>query len=348
MSGRTATLLVFLATATWTGIVPADLRFLTGNCRHSFNSLRDFIPPALLLALACDQPEEPAPEPKPTPRLSEAQIEEARKVVDVEGVPPLFPEGRQHPANPISLNAYFERFGTSQLIDGETRTARPDLLESLEQELVGKQVTWDGYVDRVRPLPSGRATLVITPAPEKPGLDVAMVKFPAGDTEELLSYAKGDRVRVVWRESWGSLYHSQVRIAHLDLVLLDRAKLIGRRGDRVEVIPLDQVSLVQKRVGTRPATAPEMVIGSAAGFAAAFAAGAIKAIADPTVEGSSAVIDDGLVAGVLIGAPLGALAAYLRSRARPLYEDIGFGDAQPVVVPTRTGGVGFGISLPSR
>ena len=86
----------------------------------------------------------------------------------------------------------------------------------------------------------------------------------------------------------------------------------------------------------------------AAGFAAGFAVGAIKAIADPTVEGASAVIDDGLVAGVLIGAPLGALAAYLNSRARGVYEDIGFGNAYPVVMPTRTGGVGFGVSLPSR
>ena len=72
------------------------------------------------------------------------------------------------------------------------------------------------------------------------------------------------------------------------------------------------------------------------------------AIADPTVEGASAVIDDGLVAGVLVGAPLGALGALLNSLARPLYEDVGFGGARPVVLPTETGGVGFGVSLPSR
>jgi len=180
------------------------------------------------------------------------------------------------------------------------------------------------------------ATFAFLPAPSRAEAQAA----PAVQT--------GDRVRVVWRESWESLYSSQVRISHLDLVSLDQTQLVARRGDRLQIIPLSQVGKLEKRVGTRGATAPEMVIGSAAGFAAAFAGGALKAIIDPTVAGASAVIDDGLAAGVLIGAPLGALAAYLNSRARPIYDEIGFDDAYPVIVPTETGGVGFGLRLPSR
>lgn len=158
----------------------------------------------------------------------------------------------------------------------------------------------------------------------------------------------GDRIRVMWREGVASPYHNYLRSEHLDLVLIDETRLVGRDGDRVRVIPLNQVAHLDKRVRTRPATAPEIVIGSAMGFAAAFTLGALKSIVDPSVEGSSTIVNDGVRTGVLVGAPLGAVAAYLNAMARPLYEEIGIGAQRPVVLPTTNGAVHFGISVPSR
>ena len=157
----------------------------------------------------------------------------------------------------------------------------------------------------------------------------------------------GDRIRVTWREGVASPYHSYLRSIHLDLVLIDESRLVGRDGDRVRVIPLNQVTSLQKRLRTRPASAPEVVIGSAMGFAAAFTFGALKSIVDPSVEGSSAIINDGVMAGVVIGAPLGAVAAYLNAMARPLYEEIGLGAQTSIVLPTASGTVHFGISIPN-
>lgn len=158
----------------------------------------------------------------------------------------------------------------------------------------------------------------------------------------------GDRIRVMWREGVTSPFHSYLRSDHLDLVLIDRTRLIGRDGERVRVIPLSQVASVQRRVRTRPATAPEIVIGSAVGFAAGFTLGALKSIVDPSVEGSSVIINDGVMAGALIGAPLGAVAAFLNSKARPLYEEIGLGDRHPVILPTTSGTVHVGITVPAK
>ena len=74
---------------------------------------------------------------------------------------------------------------------------RPEAVAKVKQELVGKQVTWDGYVRRVETAPSGRLILVLQVDPGGASLNTAMVKFSPTWKDELLGYRKGQRVRVV-------------------------------------------------------------------------------------------------------------------------------------------------------
>ena len=162
---------------------------------------------ALLLAagvlwwqLGCGSEQEPQAASAPSaavPVPAEPPVAGLPPDVDVVGLPPLFPEGLEHEANPISFADYSARFGAAVAIDPQTRRIREDVEETLERELVGRQVTWEGYVDRIRALPSGRVTLVLAAKPENSGLDKAMIKFAGGESEGILDFTRGDRVRVV-------------------------------------------------------------------------------------------------------------------------------------------------------
>ena len=146
-------------------------------------------------ALLWHQEEEPlevssamAPAPKPPPEPAPQ---------DVAGLPPLIMAGEEFPKSDISISQYFERFGGAAVVDVETKKLREDVVAKLQEELVGKQVTWDGYVQRVEDAPSGRVTLVLALKAQQTGLDSAMIRFPASSRDLLHAYQKGDHVRVV-------------------------------------------------------------------------------------------------------------------------------------------------------
>ncbi len=110
---------------------------------------------------------------------------------------PLF-RGDEDPSDSaISLREYFQRFGAVAMIDPETKRVREEIAAQIREELVGKQVTWDGYVQRVEDMPSGRVMLVLGANRAQAGIEAAMVKFSPEWREELYTYQQGDAVRVV-------------------------------------------------------------------------------------------------------------------------------------------------------
>jgi len=147
--------------------------------------------------------------------------------------------------------------------------------------------------------------------PAAPGLLGAQARGPL---------RPGDEIRVSWYDGgWGTQVgaYSAVRSQTLDFVALDQSQLVGTSRERLYIIQTSSLRDVRRRIGTKPAAAPAMVAGSAAGFAAAFVIGALS-----SRDGGDAV-NAGLSAGVLIGAPVGALVAWMSSRSRPIYEDVG-------------------------
>ena len=116
---------------------------------------------------------------------------------DVPGLPALYVEGREYEKNDMPFSDYFATFSPEVMIDPETKKMRPESAAKIKQELVGKQVTWDGYVRRVETAPSGRLVLVLQVAPGDATLRTAMVKFSPIWKNELLGYQKGEHVRVV-------------------------------------------------------------------------------------------------------------------------------------------------------
>jgi hypothetical protein len=116
---------------------------------------------------------------------------------DVPGLPALYIEGREYEKNDITLSEYFAEFNTEAVIDPETKKMRPESAAKIKQELIGKQMTWDGYVRRVETAPSGRLVLVLQQDLGASTLKTAMVKFSPIWKNELLGYEKGEHVRVV-------------------------------------------------------------------------------------------------------------------------------------------------------
>ncbi len=138
-------------------------------------------------------------EPTEAPAVAERDSAQTPTEVtrDVPGLPALYIEGREYEKNDITLSEYFAEFNTEAVIDPETKKIRPESAAKIKQELVGKQMTWDGYVRRVENAPSGRLILVLQLAPGGSTLKTAMVKFSPIWKEELLGYQKGEHVRVV-------------------------------------------------------------------------------------------------------------------------------------------------------
>jgi hypothetical protein len=128
----------------------------------------------------------------------------------------------------------------------------------------------------------------------------------------------GETIVVTWRDRAliGATHLSSTR--RVTVVGADSSGLIGRFDGRTYLIERSSVVRMRRRIGTRPATAPEMVAGSAIGFAAGFLVGAMGATEDR--------VDLGLSTGVLLGAPVGALVAWAASRRRGIYEDVPFPD----------------------
>jgi hypothetical protein len=139
----------------------------------------------------------PAEAPAPavvTRAPAQTQPEELR---DVPGLPALYIEGREYEKNDMPLSNYFAEFSPEVVIDPETKKIRPEAAARIRQELVGKQMTWDGYVRKVETAPSGRLVLVLQLEPGDVTARTAMIKFSPVWKDELLSYRTGEHVRVV-------------------------------------------------------------------------------------------------------------------------------------------------------
>ena len=127
----------------------------------------------------------------------------------------------------------------------------------------------------------------------------------------------GEQLRVFWleRSSAGSGFPI-VQHATVEFVGIDQGHFLGKYRRGLYVIDTDAIRSVQRRIGTKPASAPAMVAGSAGGFVAAFLAAAL------TSRSGGDAVNAGLSAGVLVGAPLGALVAWIASRSRGIYEQV--------------------------
>ncbi len=88
------------------------------------------------------------------------------------------------------------------------------------------------------------------------------------------------------------------------------------------------------------------IIGSEVGSAVGVVAGLLKSQIDRTSADHDA-IDSGLVAGIL-GAQSGALVAYINSRSRGIYEDVGLGNLAPGLVMRPSGRVGLSLTIGGR
>jgi hypothetical protein len=128
----------------------------------------------------------------------------------------------------------------------------------------------------------------------------------------------GETVVVTWRDPAIIGVANPPSSRRVVVVGADDTRLIGRFDGRTYIIERGTVVRVRRRIGTRPATAPEMVAGSSIGFATGFLVGALGATDDR--------VDSGLSTGVLLGAPVGALVAWAASRSRGIYEDVPFPD----------------------
>ncbi|MDH3270304.1 MAG: hypothetical protein OEN56_03165 [Gemmatimonadota bacterium] len=152
-------------------------------------------------------------------------------------------------------------------------------------------------------------------------LAVLLASTPQTIAAQATGLAPGDEVRVRWEYAGRPSYaFGYTRSAIARVVDVSPSHLTLRRGNRDFVVPVRGVQTLERRVGTRPASAPRMVIGSGLGFLGGVAIGVLRAEADPTIESSG---DFGLSMGVLIGAPVGALIAYVTSRERGIYEPVG-------------------------
>ncbi|HIF91876.1 MAG TPA: hypothetical protein EYQ60_01920 [Myxococcales bacterium] len=102
-----------------------------------------------------------------------------------------------HPENDISFEAYFARFGGAAAVDLKSKKIREGMEAEIRDEMVGTQVTWNGYVDRIAEASSGEVTLVLNMTDGPAGLDTAMIRFSAALHDQLHGYEKGHHVRVV-------------------------------------------------------------------------------------------------------------------------------------------------------
>jgi len=144
-----------------------------------------------------DAPKHAAPAEPASASTTNAPQTPAPPKPDVAGLPALITPGKDYPVSDVTIDEYFEVYSATNALDMETRKIRADLLAKVQEELVGKQVTWDGYVQRVENAPSGRVTLVLALNPGPPKLEVAMIRYSAGLSKELHAYQIGDHVRTV-------------------------------------------------------------------------------------------------------------------------------------------------------
>lgn len=154
----------------------------------------------------------------------------------------------------------------------------------------------------------------------------------------------GEEVRIRWE--YGSAYgylggYWQTAVG--EVVDANPTHIMLRRGERFFTVPLSSVVTLERRVGTKPASAPRMVVGSGLGFLGAMAFGILQGQADPTIESP---VDYGLSMGVLVGAPVGALVAWATSRERGIYERVGLRQLVSGWTIGADGRVGLTVQVP--
>lgn len=144
------------------------------------------------LWLPVDQSREPSSPfvQNPTPTLNLVPANTSLRPVSL-------PPGEIHPENDISIQGYFARFGGIATVDLKTKKIREGVAAEISEEMVGTQVTWNGYVDRIADASSGEVTLILKMTEGPAGLDIALVRFPAALHDQLHAYEKGHHVRVV-------------------------------------------------------------------------------------------------------------------------------------------------------
>jgi len=137
---------------------------------------------------------------------------------------------------------------------------------------------------------------------------------PRAAVAQVAPLAAGETVLVSWRDPVVVGAINPFHVRRITVVRADDSQIVARVDGRTRVIDGRTITRIRRRIGTRPATAPEMVAGSAIGFGTGFLLGAMSASTDR--------VDAGLSTGVLLGAPAGALIAWLASRSRGIYEDV--------------------------
>ncbi|MDE0885428.1 MAG: hypothetical protein OSB70_07845 [Myxococcota bacterium] len=121
-------------------------------------------------------------------------------IVQVVDMPTAAEEIDQIPEdNDISFEAYVDKFGALTVMDLRTRTLRDGVSSQIREEMVGTEVTWDGYVNRVADAAAGGGTLVLGIREGATGLDAALVRVSPELYDEVQGYQAGDHMRVVAR-----------------------------------------------------------------------------------------------------------------------------------------------------
>ena len=174
-------------------------------------------------------------------------------------------------------------------------------------------------------------------------LGSVLVILPGAAAAQAATILPGDEVRVTWEDArYVAMGIPGLRRTTAEVVSVNVDYIQLARGSRRITVPTWSVRGVEKRVGTKPASAPAMVAGSGIGFAGGFAIGMLTGAFDRT-PGEGSRTSSGIATGILVGAPVGALIAYITSRSRGIYADVGFGSALASLTLDAKGGVGFSI-----
>jgi hypothetical protein len=175
-------------------------------------------------------------------------------------------------------------------------------------------------------------------------LAALLLATPVDGVAQVEPLVMGEEVRVIWTQAYpNSVGFTTHRSVVGELVDQNATHMMVRRGARFVTVPMSTVKRVERRIGTKPASAPAMVIGSGIGFGAGFMAGILTRGNRSTTTDER--INKGIATGVLLGAPVGALVAYITSRQRGIYEEVGFASLLSGLAVAPSGRVGVSVKV---
>ena len=179
-------------------------------------------------------------------------------------------------------------------------------------------------------------------------LAALLLATPVKGVAQVEPLVMGAEIRVMWTQAYpNSIGFTTHRSVVGEIIDQNASHMLLRRGARFVTVPMSDITRIERRIGTKPASAPAMVIGSGIGFGAGFVVG----ILTRGVNQSTTVderINKGISTGVLLGAPMGALMAYITSRQRGIYEEIGFASLLSGLVVAPSGRVGVSVRVGGR